>query len=96
MVKSAKESDTSASTLMSKFDESWTCQQLKIIKRCKYPDHFKPVPRVTSGSGSDPSILSQETIAFLDERWRETINTETGIQNYQELVEKIREEFAKR
>ena len=79
---------------VSKFDESWTSQQLKMLKRYNSPDNFKPAARVTSGS--NPSILSQEAIAFLNKRWKETIEAETGIRNYQELVEKVQEEFMKR
>ena len=79
---------------VSKFDESWTYQQLKNLKRCKFPDDFKPVPRVTSGS--NPGVLNEETVKFLDDQWREKIETVTGIQNYPELAQKIREEYAKR
>ena len=79
---------------VSKFDESWTYQQLKNLKRCKFPDDFKPVPRVTSGS--NPGVLNEETVKFLDDQWREKIETVTGIQSYPELAQKIREEYAKR
>lgn len=81
-------------TNISKFDESWTHERLKALNRSKEPDCFKPSPRVTSGS--DPSTLSEDTIQFLDDRWKEVIETSTGIKNYEELADIVRKEFNKR
>ena len=79
---------------ISKFDESWTHERLTSLKRSTYPDCFKPSPRVTQGS--DPSILSEETIHFLDSRWKEVIEASSGIKNYEELASIVRNEFKKR
>ena len=81
-------------TNISKFDESWTYERLKALNRAKEPDCFTPSPRVTSGS--DPSTLSKDTIQFLETRWKEVIETSTGISNYEELASIAREEFKKR
>ena len=79
---------------MSRFYISFSDDPQKNLKRCKFPDDFKPVPRVTSGS--NPGVLNEETVKFLDGQWREKIETVTGIQSYHELAQKIREEYAKR
>ena len=78
----------------SKFDESWTDQQLKLMNRSKGQGQFKPVPTVTPGS--DPSILSTEAIHFLDDQWSKIVEANTGIKNYEELADVVREEFHKR
>ena len=76
---------------MTKFDETWTSQQLKMLKRSNDPGvTFNVSPKVTLGS--DPSVLKHEAIAFLGDCWKENIEVITGIKSYEELVEKIRKE----
>ena len=76
---------------MTKFDETWTVQQLKKLKRSNEEKcTFNVSPKVTLGS--DPSVLKQEAIAFLGDCWKENIEVITGIKSYEELVEKIRKE----
>ena len=79
---------------ISKFDESWTHKRIKALGRSPHPDVFQESPRVTSGS--DPSTLSKETIQFLDDRWKEVIESNTGIKNYDELASIVRAEFKNR
>ena len=79
---------------ISKFDESWTNKRLIALNRSPHPEVFEESPRVTSGS--DPSVLSMETIQFLDDRWKEIIESSSGIKNYDEFASIVREEFIKR
>ena len=77
----------------SKFDETWTSQQLNILKRYKDPGvSFTVSPKITPGS--DTSVLNQVAITFLDDCWRENVEAITGFKSYAEFSQAIRKEHA--
>ena len=78
-------------TMGSKFDESWAHKQLHALQRCKDPDSFNPVSRVTKGA--DSSSLDQTALAFLNDKWREVVQSTTGLASYEELAARVRNEY---